>query len=497
MIPSTEPFETLLSSLSPVRPEASTPSVEVACIGSDERIDRGIKVATPQVSFWYRTDGLKFSALIGKLGEELAYRKHVSNEKICLTILGIFARMQPGSNLSAVARMNHLLERIVEADLVQYLVLGFPFHPDVAFAAGPFRLGELNLERFRYQCGRAGSDFAMRYANDLNKSRLTLTREPMQVAVLPWPEFEDFKNDRPKIYALIEEYYHTISELLYPLFIEELAKVQEITKGLGGGCFDPEMFIREFGRWHISVFLKMGKKKMGWVDSNKTGDLTINFGGASKAVPSTIRMLAEHFGIDDPHIDKIHPVLRSFFHFLAIARDHHANERMSEAFLHLVIALDLVFGEKDKTTTSVSDRVAVLAHRGLGMPLDDCRKLTKKIYDTRSRYVHMGIKVPDADWEEASRICEVVAFAMLRRFKFVGQVPVADDNWLKRIDFVAAAHDSKSPIDPMWMKEIGMAHDGDFDVAEYHKLLNKGDPRMNEFGKYDAMEFSFRFASKT
>jgi len=398
--------------------------------------------------------------------------------------------MPAGSDLSAVARMNAILASMVEASLNHYVLLGVPYFSEIEFSAGPFHLGDLDRGRLNYQSKRAGSNFFDLYSSELAKSRLTLTRDFIQVPVIPWQTFKAPVSDM-WIPHLVEDYYHSISVVQLGLMLRELADEQEITKALGGGTFDPELLFREVGRWHIAVFLDIGKRKMGWVTSDRTGDRTLSFGGVSKAVTGTSHVLRLHFGLADSNVERCHPLLQQFFRFLAVAQDHRQADRVSEAFLHLVIALDLVFGEKDKSTSSVSDRVAVLSHRGLGVSFDDARKRVKHVYDRRSKYVHEGKSPSESDWEEALKICEVVAFAILRRFRRIGQAPDPNDNWLKRIDLVTATHEGGCPIDPELMAEIGVAREGDFDVADYHKILNKGGTTFDGLGRWDMREFSF------
>ena len=47
-------------------------------------------------------------------------------------------------------------------------------------------------------------------------------------------------------------------------------------------------------------------------------------------------------------------------------------------------------------------------------------------------------------------------------------------------------------VDQELMKEVGVAQEGDFDCADYNRLLKKGDDRINDLGKYSPSDFSFR-----
>ena len=493
MFPEVDAFESFLSQIQPEPPEDPANWEEVACIQSTEAVDGSYLIGLSQVTFWHPADGISLSAVRRKISEVLSSRGHLSDEKVATTILALFARMKQKKDLSGVARINQLFERITTADLNEYVILGVPAHENFYLEAGPFRVGEVDWNKIQYQCEKAGSDAGKRWGSDLKKPRLSICRDFRKVPVIPWHVLDQSDVIHPKeCQQLVNEYYRGLSTLYHPQFLEEFVKVQEITTALGGAWFDSDLIIRHFGRWMISIYLNVGGSNRGWVYGNRSAASELDFGGSNRAVGDTNSVLRRHFSIPNPNIDSVHPNLRNYLHFLAVARQHRSEGRISEGFLHLVIALDLVFGEKEKSTTAVSDRVAVLAHRGLGLSFGECRKLTKKIYDSRSKYVHCGEEATSDDWDRTFQICEIIAFVMLRRFQAVGHKPSrADENWLKKIDFVAAAFDSNTDLEPDQLHELGIARDEDFDVLDYHKLLNKGATGKEIFGQFAFEDWSF------
>jgi hypothetical protein len=75
---------------------------------------------------------------------------------------------------------------------------------------------------------------------------------------------------------------------------------------------------------------------------------------------------------------------------MARAKRHLIDGRKDEGFLHFMIGLDLVLGEKQQSTAKVSRRAAALVHNRFGVSFADQEARLRKLYDIRSRYVHQG-----------------------------------------------------------------------------------------------------------
>jgi Apea-like HEPN len=80
-----------------------------------------------------------------------------------------------------------------------------------------------------------------------------------------------------------------------------------------------------------------------------------------------------------------------------------------------VIALELIFGERQAIQRSVSERVALITHRQNGRSFTQQQEWIDAIYDLRSRYVHDGKEVTDEPQLQRLRIlCEQVFRSLLR-----------------------------------------------------------------------------------
>ena len=137
-------------------------------------------------------------------------------------------------------------------------------------------------------------------------------------------------------------------------------------------------------------------------------------GGFDTKIPRVINSLRGEYGFTTFKDNDVHHSLRTFALFLSKARRHELDGRIGEAFLHYVIALDLLFGEQESATCSVTKRAAVVVSRALGMTLPATLKLMNRLYGVRSKYVHRGIEMPSEEVRTVARVCTEVLFALLR-----------------------------------------------------------------------------------
>ena len=87
----------------------------------------------------------------------------------------------------------------------------------------------------------------------------------------------------------------------------------------------------------------------------------------------------------------IHKTMQNYVSFIAKAKLHRENNHNDDAYLQIsVISLDLVFGEANQSTESVSSRVAAITYFKNSVTFRDQQKLKKGIYSERSKYVHEG-----------------------------------------------------------------------------------------------------------
>jgi hypothetical protein len=105
--------------------------------------------------------------------------------------------------------------------------------------------------------------------------------------------------------------------------------------------------------------------------------------------------------------------LKSFCRMLQRANRHEENRQLDEAYLHFMIALDLVFGLDGKSTESVSRRTAALVYRQRGLASKEQFVRLQKLYKRRSDYVHRGESVSKKELVELDEICQQTLWCLL------------------------------------------------------------------------------------
>lgn len=204
----------------------------------------------------------------------------------------------------------------------------------------------------------------------------------------------------------------------------------------------------------ISIFMNFGLDKRGWVAPLGVMP-TVEWANAHVRIPEVLARLSNEFGFNEFTSSEIHNVLRQYVRFVSRAKRYLADAQADNAFLHFIIALDLLFGEKQQSTATVTTRVAALVHRHFQVSYKDQVDRIRRLYDMRSRYVHSGISVDEQKISELKDICTAVLEYLLR-FQCRAE-GTSFSQWQKDIDFLASALEAGRPGDPAVMQELGLA----------------------------------------
>lgn len=465
-IPNTPKFEALLASFSVTKPEPPEGWREFVAVQKQSlNNDYEFKNA-PAVTFWYRDDtGLSLESLLEKISEELNKLGHVTSLELASVVTALFAYSK-GSAASAVERFNFMFSQIVDADVNQFFLF-----PQLALSTyrvdiGPFSVGPFKPERLAYLSRKSGSDYYDRYESGLRKIPFSVERKPRAVRAVFWDKLAGpngqwialSKSVRSILAYLVDEYFANLSALHFADFFSELNRVQEVPMALGSGWFDLHRLREVLGSHWISIYLKIGGENVGFVSPSSSLVLSLNLGGGHIGIPLTEKFLCLHFGFEGFTDCEIHRSLQSFCHFLALAAEHRSAGREAEAFLHNVIALDLLLGDTGSSTDSVSTRSAALVSLALNRDYSSVVKDSLRIYNARSKYVHEGT-LPDSSFlPMVEKICREVAFCLFRLQRdaknrssgFYGQ-------WLKDVDFIVATIESGRPVTDVDWQRVGAA----------------------------------------
>ena len=465
-IPNTPNFERLLSSFSVTKPETAEGWREFVVVKQQSLYEDYEFKNAAAVTFWYRDDaGLSLESLLKKIIEELKKQGHVSNLELASVITALFAYTKNPA-ISAVERFNLVFDTVVNADVNQFFLL-----PQLALSTyrveiGPFSIGPFNPEHLAYLSHKSGSDYYERYESGLRKIPFSVERKPRAVRVVYWHKLvgpnsqwvpqSQSKSVLSTLEYLVDQYFSNLAALYFADFFVELHRVQEVPMALGSDWFDLNKLREVLGSHQISVFLKIGGDNVGFVTPSASLVMNLNLGGGHVGLPFTEKYLQHHFGFTAFTDCEIHRSLQNFCHFLAMAAQHVASGRDAEAFLHHVIALDLLLGDAGSSTNSLSTRSAALVFRALNQDYQAVVKDLVRIYNARSKFVHEG-KQPDLSLlTVVKKICREVAFCLFRlqqdeKFRVAG----FHDRWLKDLDFVIAATEAGQLLNDADWQRVG------------------------------------------
>ena len=207
---------------------------------------------------------------------------------------------------------------------------------------------------------------------------------------------------------LVNGYFSQYNRILFDEFLTELVSVQEPLLVLGGPFLDPAAVSLFIQSMRIAIFLNFGDERGGFVASAGQGSVAIDLANAHERVPRLRRELRDLYGFDGFDNSPLHSSIKLFASFVARARRHQINGHSEEALLHYVIALELIFGERQAIQKSVSERVSVATHSQIGRSFKEQRTWLEKIYELRSNCVHSGLGLNDEFFlDEFQVACEI------------------------------------------------------------------------------------------
>jgi hypothetical protein len=446
-IPEIPLFEEFLTNLSVHKPEHADGYEAAVAIEAQSGIDRGRNVEFNEVRLWYKVNGdFNLDSLVRKVQAELQSAGHDRAEPAILALLCAYA-MMPKDHDSCVRRFNKVLNAVIDAELMQLFVFPVSSPKSLNFRFGSFKLGPLDSRRLSKTTRSAGSDYYERYSTELD-GKLAIERDIAPIRIIDWSVFTDqwISTVIPNLFTHVwDNYFLSLARATYSQFWDLFESQQELTTAIGATYLDSLVFQRLPKTHGIAIFLNIGQSSSGYVAPVQFF-LNIDFGKCDVTIPNAERQLRK-YGIKPGQESNLAQTIRSYSRFVTRATKHFLNDRAEEAFLHYIIALDLLLGEKDASNKSITTRVAALVHNHFGHSLETQRKIALDLYDKRSRYVHQGASIEASKIDIAKAICHEVLLCLLRcnmnaNNHFDGFV----DQWLRNLDYIAITIEAQKQL---------------------------------------------------
>lgn len=464
-IPDLPDFQEVLSRirLSPVQASDQNASVQIPFLPA---VDESGPVGQ-EASLWiHYPTGTKvtFERLLERVNNELNVARHPTtavlegvkvHDRFALFVLAL-AALTPSRRGDIISRLNKILESVCNADVTLYHILAVQIPEQYKFEIPPFTIGPLRAQKLGYNCEKAGSDFYARYRDSLANS-WAIEREPRKTRVLDIPQIREaifgssidgFVSQRWEFQAwrsIVNGYFPLHNALLFDQFLAELLSAQSILLAAGSPFFDTRSLYMLSGviKTHrVAVFLNLGADKGGFVAPGGTGPLFIDLARIHERIPGLLKELRQSYGFERFDESPLHRSIKLFADFVARGRRHEIDSRPNEALLHYVIALELIFGERQAIQKSVSERVALITFRENGRSFAQQRDWIDAIYDVRSRYVHDGTELTDEfQLNQLRSLCEQVFRCLMRlqagNSQGSSRGKEALTMWLHELDYLA------------------------------------------------------------
>jgi len=419
-IPELPIFQSFLQTLTLEPPSGSPGYISEVAIPRTSAKDQRGTFAEQECAIWFKPVGdFDLTSLIERVRKELEISGHNSQRSLILMLLCLNC-LHPDQKESPVASLNEILNHVVEADLSQFHVL--PHEPPVnfqRFAFGSFDVGSINLQRLEYRCKKAGSDYFTLWGENAS-GKFAIERNAYRARVFDWGWMQEkygkflYRDDGTRKFwnRLITAYFFFLSAAYFEDFWAQFLEEQELQVALGAP-FIGERELRFFpGTNSISIYLNIGKE-WGFVAPQGTSQFVVEMAGMDKRIPKTLRDLKNDYHFEQFDSSELHQTIKTFARFISKAKRHLIEHRPSEGYLHFMIAVDLLFGDKDALTKNIARRVAVITHRKMNIAFQDEVRAVARAYESRSKYVHEGDSSAMSDLDAVQEKTEEVLRCML------------------------------------------------------------------------------------
>lgn len=437
-------FDEFLGGVSVERAPRESPSVVL----SDQ--PRPLYLAYPHLR-------LQLESVLAVLRKELAAAGCLDSRDIALATLALIAETRP-NRLMPVVHANQRLSRTRRAKLHLAIVTAratrSPYHAKI----GPYELQPFDPKVLQYWGERTRSSWPIDLARF--QGHLAIHREPLDLTLLDWSDEESINclrrrwSDKEITECVIDAYFQAVFALARSRIGEEISEHLLVLEA-ASMVSDHSKLADEFLSTALGLFVM--DLRSGW--ALMRSQIQVNLNTTPASVYSDCREWLNNelgfSGFEDGR--PLDGTASKFCSFLRRAQRHRLLGHGDEAFLHFIVALDLLFGQRASLADSVACRAATVTHRALGLQWADQRKRVQQLYDARSRYVHEGLSPAERDLRDAEGICLEVLWALLATCA-QSEVRHAEE-WLKGIDYVLAATQAERTVGGDELGRLGIALD--------------------------------------
>jgi hypothetical protein len=391
----------------------------------------------------HKNDGkITFDRFRDRLRCELQNLGHKHTDGVLGALLALYSA-HPARRRSPTSVLNAMLAKVVDGDLSQFFIFPYPPYPGFrTFKIGHFGIGELHSRKLRHRSERAGSDYFTLYGARL-VDRFAIERDVTPARIVNLDELikeyavGQIGGTAPRLWTrCVEAYFQALAASYFDDFWEGLMEDQHLVIACGSSFIDARRLQYSPHAETVSVFLNINRS-WGHVAPGSLSGLRVDFVSLDQQIPRTVAKLREEFGIAQGAI--LPPLVKNFSRFVSKAKRYADDGLHDEAFVHYIIAIEMLFGERFRTSESVSRRAATIVFQPFSLSIFEAEKKLGKLYDVRSRYMHAGEQIDPKLLGEVKDVCEQVLFALLRCVVQRGTDEKFVTKWTTDLDYLYSA----------------------------------------------------------
>jgi len=412
--------------------------------------------------FYPKDAAIPFEDLIKKIELDLKHLKHPASPEIAKLFLFLYSFI-PKTFENATQNFNKIYEEIEKCDVTQYIIFPMTHKGETQYRLGCFQFGKFDMDKFESRCQKSGS--APPGKLDL-ENKFSIERDYFQSYVLNHSRIHQLREWIPPEFPATErfwnEYFSAIERKLKENFWDTFADEQEIHTAHRGIIMNTKLL--QVQNNLLTLFLNTGGK-----EKSRVGYKNLGFMVHSKAVPildfgyiyqlysKSAKELQEKYSFSGFKEFELHQTIKNYVHFLSRARALYLENHIDDSFLNYIIALDLLLGDENELAKSVTFRTSVLTHKQFNNTFHQQKEKIKKLYKSRSKYVHEGKSIEENELNEIVEIVDEI-FKCLMRLQNTKDAKEKNfrEKWIKELDFLASAAEADRDISEEDFRNVGV-----------------------------------------
>lgn len=424
----------------------------LVCEDSEAKTHEETHIIFEGKNLYVRKDNrIPLESVVKKIKKFLQGIDHCDSEKMVLILLYIFSFSDRKEK--SVEKINKFLNWNCSADLNQFVYYNFPNFNQSRLQFGDFTFGSLNCIRLSMLCKKIKTDYYEKYHSN-SEQLLSIERKFFTIPILN--VFNIVYEFKCKYTVDVNESYYAYFEELSKYYFEDFEYKFLEQQNLKHFILDEYIDYNDLkilSPSTISIFLNISELKNGWIIPN-SGRLNLNLPHNESKYPILKDELKRKYTYTGNKGTELHYTIDKYLSFCSKAKKYFENNQMSEALLHYIIALDLIFGEEKSLTNSVSSRVSICTFRALDKSYNDCYKNLTDLYRDRSKYVHCGIFVNVDKVLLVEEICKEILFVFFRLNEYGHDWN--RNSWIKKLDLLVAHLNANELPSVSMYKELGI-----------------------------------------